>query len=68
MFKFNIDDLLKQKNKTRYWLSRETGISYPALKKIADNETTSITFENLYKICNALECDLNTLLKSKGSE
>lgn len=65
MLKFDIDDLLKKKNKTRYWLSKETGISYPALKKIADNETVSISIENLQKLCDALECNLNNLLIRK---
>lgn len=63
MLRFYINELLQKKNKTRYWLSKETGISYPAIKKIADNETVSISIENLQKLCDALECDLNNLLR-----
>ncbi|MGF7185796.1 putative transcriptional regulator [Desulfitispora alkaliphila] len=48
--------LLEQKNKSQYWLSKQTGISTNAIGKLFRNETTSITFENLEKVYNALGC------------
>lgn len=60
--KVNIDVLLKKRNKTRYWLSKEIGITYPNLKRLADNNTESIKFNILEKICNVLNCKLDELL------
>lgn len=63
--KITIDDLLKAHDKTRYWLSKEIGLAYPNLKKLCDNETTSIKFELIEKICNALECTPNDIFKNE---
>lgn len=57
----NIDNLLKEKGKTRYWLSKEINLSYPNLKKLADNETTSIKFEIIENICKVFNCTPNDL-------
>lgn len=59
--KNNIDKLLELKGQSRYWLSKELNITYPNLKKLADNETTSIKFELMEKLCKALDCTLNDL-------
>ena len=63
--KNNIDELLKKNNKTRYWLAKEVNITYPNLKKLADNETNSIKFDLLEKLCNALNCTPNDLFTIK---
>lgn len=58
-----IAELLETKGKTKYWLSKETGITYPNLDKLIKNETTSIKFEFLEKICKALECELTDIIE-----
>lgn len=59
--KNNIDKLLESNNKTRYWLAKEVNVTYPNLKKIADNQTASIKFDLLEKLCKALNCTLDEL-------
>lgn len=59
----NIDNLLQQKGKTRYWLAKEVGISYPTMKYLADNKTEGTKFDTIEKICIALDCTPNDLLK-----
>lgn len=59
----NIDNILKSKGKTRYWLSNQTGITYHAIKKLCDNDTNSIRFDMIEKLCEALECDPSDILK-----
>ena len=54
--KVRIDELLKQQNRTRYWLSKEINFTYPNLMKLCNNETESIKFEILEKICLVLNC------------
>ena len=60
--KVNIDGLLNQKGKTRYWLSKQIGVSYPTIKTLCDNRTESTKFETIEKICNVLECTPNDIL------
>ena len=45
---FRIDEILKEK--TRYWLYMQLGLSYQNFKKIVENETSAIKFENLKAI------------------
>lgn len=56
-----INELLEKKGKTSYWLSKETGISQYSMLKIVKGETDSIKFENIAKICTALECTPNDI-------
>ena len=58
---FRIDEILKEKGKTRYWLYMQLGLSYQNFKKIVENETSAIKFENLKAICDILECTPNDL-------
>lgn len=57
-----INELLEKQGKSRYWLSKQTGITHQNLTKIARNETVSIRFEYIESICKALNCTPNDLL------
>lgn len=58
----NIDKLLKEKQKSRYWLAKTTGISDGNISRMVKNQTTQAKFDILQKICYALECTPNDLL------
>ena len=60
---FRIDEILAEKGKTRYWLYMQLGLSYQNFKRILENETSSIKFENLKAICDILECTPNDLFE-----
>lgn len=60
--RFKIDDILKERNSSRYRLSKQTGISEQALGKICRNETSSIEFSTIEKICKALNCTPNDII------
>lgn len=62
MIKFTLDMALKLRGKTRYWLSKETGIDNNTLAKIYNNEAKQIRTETLEKICKALECNLSDII------
>ncbi len=61
MMHFRIDEILKEKGKTRYWLYMQLGLSYQNFKRILENETGGIKFENLKALCDILECTPNDL-------
>ena len=61
--KIMIDKVLKTQNKTRYWLSVETGISYPTIMKLCNNKTSSVKFEIIEKICKALNATPNDIME-----
>lgn len=61
--KLRILEILKEKNKTKYWLYMQLGLSYQNFNKMVNNQTTAIKFENLYSLCQILECTPNDLFE-----
>ena len=57
----NIDELLERNGKSRFWLSKQTGITYPNLANIANNKTSSIRLEFIGRLCDVLNCTPNEL-------
>lgn len=58
-----LKDLLEQKQKSVYWLKHETNISHATIYKMVNNETKMISFDNLEKICIALDCTPNDIFE-----
>ena len=65
MLEFNIEELLKRKNKTKYWLCQKMGITYTNLNKVIYGETTLISFKYLEDFCKYLECTPSGLITVK---
>lgn len=63
MIKVNILELLDKEERNISWLSRKTELNYSSLHKFANNQTTSVTFDVLEKVCNALNCDISDVLE-----
>ena len=61
--KFRIDEILNEKGKSRYWLYIQLGMSYQNFKKLVENDTKGIKFENLQALCDILECTPNDLFE-----
>ena len=59
--KLRILDILKEKQKTKYWLYIQMGLSYQNFNNIVNNKTTSMKFENMKTLCEILECTPNDL-------
>lgn len=57
-----INKLLEEKQKTRYWLAKKIGMTHQNLTKLANNQTESIKFSYLEKLCDVLECSPNDIL------
>lgn len=66
MIKTNVQKLLNEKGKTRYWLVKQMQTTYKTVNKLCDNTLTGIQLETIEKLCNLLDCtpgDLFTVEK-----
>ncbi len=59
-------EILKEKNKTKYWLYNQLGLSYQNFNNLVNNRTKGIKFENLKALCDILCCTPNDLFKGYG--
>lgn len=62
MLSFNIEELLKKKNKSKYWLCQNMNVTSRNLNRVIHGETTSISFKYLEDLCKFLDCDLDDLI------
>lgn len=60
--KFTLKDYIDSRQVTRYWLSKNSGVSMSAVENIYKNKTRRIDFSTLEKICETLECEISDIL------
>ena len=58
-----LKETLEESGKTLRELASETGFTYQALWKIANNKGRGIEFETLESICAALNCQVNKVIE-----
>lgn len=58
-----INKLLKQKNKTVYWLAKESNITRQALYALQKGKTKTTELQTAFRIADALEVDVNIFRK-----
>lgn len=68
MISVHIDELLQQRNRTFYWLSKQTGISHTTLWRLKKGKALGVNFVTLEKICLVLECEPGDVLKIRKGE
>lgn len=61
LIKMNVQKLLDEKHRTRYWLVKEMQTTYKTVNKICDNTLTGLQLETIEKLCEILECQPNDL-------
>jgi len=61
MVKVNIEELLKKKGKSKYWLCNQMNITSRNLNKIILGLTKSISFKYVEEFCKYLDCSPNDL-------
>ena len=66
MLQLRIDEILEEQEHTKYWLfKRMEPMSYQNFNKIYNNETSSIKFDTLEKLKNALGVSYEDLFREK---
>jgi len=63
MISFNIEKLLKKRNKSKYWLCQNMNITSHNLNRVIRGETSSISFKYLEELCKYLDCTLDELIE-----
>ncbi len=64
MVELNVIELLKKKDKSKYWLfNKIETMSYTNFDNMINNRTKSIKYANIQKLCTILECTPNELFK-----
>ena len=58
-----IKELLEKKHKTKYWLIKNMETSYQSFTKLMNNETTSIEFDTIDRICRLLKCKIGDIIE-----
>lgn len=65
MIRFRLEEILLEKNKSKYWLSKQTGLAENNIYKICRNDSKQIKLETIEKICAALNCKVEDLIDLK---
>lgn len=62
--KLNIKEKMREKNMTRYELSKRIGVTYPTITAIYNGDSTSIKLDILEALCRELNCTPNDIVIS----
>lgn len=65
MIYVRINEILKEKNKSKYWFVKNMEGGYQSLSHLMDNKTSAIHFETIDKLCQILECEPGDIIKRK---
>ncbi len=63
MILVEIDQLLKERKRSFYWLAKEAGVSHTTLWRLKKDKAQGITFHTLERICETLNCQPGDVLK-----
>ena len=67
MIYVRINEILKEKKKTKYWFIKNMEGGYQSLSHLMDNITTGIKFETLEKMYIVLDCEPGDIIVRKKS-
>jgi putative transcriptional regulator len=62
VIEIRVDGLLRERERSFYWLAKETGISHTTLWRLKKGKALGINFETLEKMCRALGCQPGEIL------
>ena len=63
MILIKLNEILEREDKSLYWLSANSGVSYVSLWKLSKKETQkSINLDMLSRVCSALNCAVHEIL------
>ena len=63
MVRLRVLEILAEQGKSKYWLFKRMGMTYQNFNKMVNNETFSIQYENIDKLCQLLDCEIGDLFE-----
>jgi len=66
--KFRIEEILRKREQSLYWLSRTTGVSYTTLWRLTKDRSLGVNFATLEKLCVALRCGPGELMELESGD
>lgn len=63
MVYLKVDEILKEKNKSKYWLVKNLEGNYRTVNNMIEKETISIRFDTIDKLCKIFDCTPGDLFK-----
>ena len=61
--RITLEQVLSERQKTRYWLSKETGIHFKTIDSYYKNKIRRYEADSILKICLALDCEVGDIIK-----
>lgn len=61
--RLRIKEILEEKGKSNYWLSQQLGMCYRNYHNIVTNQTSSIRFDTMERLCEILEIHVSDLFE-----
>lgn len=69
MIQIRVNELLKKQKKTKYWFVKNMEGCYQSLSRMMNNETNSIRFDTLEKMCDLFDCEIGEIIvRKKGKK
>lgn len=65
MIQLNVKELLRKQKKSKYWFIKNMEGGYQALTRMMENQTNSIHFDTLEKMCDLFECEISDIIVRK---
>ena len=62
MIQIRIDELLENRGRTLYWLSKQTGVRYATIWNLSRGKVGRLSMDVLDRICEVLDCQPGDLL------
>lgn len=68
MIYLKINEQLKKNKKSKYWFIKKMDGGYQALSRLMDNQTSSIHFDTLDKLCDVFNCEIGDIIGRKHTK
>ena len=63
MLRLRVQELLREQEKTQYALYKQLGMSYQNFKRMINNETKPVRYDNIEAMCLFFNCTPNELFE-----
>lgn len=65
MVYLRVDEILKEKGKSKSWFVRKMESDYRSISNLVENASIGIHYSTIDKICNVLECEPKDIFVKK---